>query len=118
MAEPTSYGGQAVLEGVMMRGAHTMALALRHPEGHVVIETEEIDGRFYSGPVARIPLLRGALRLFDSLRLGMRALNKSADVALGEEAEFSGAATTVSMVLGLAIGIGLFVLLPSFLIGL
>jgi uncharacterized protein YqhQ len=115
LSETTSYGGQAVLEGVMMRGARTMAVAVRHPDGHVVIETEPLDSRLYTGPISRIPLVRGALRLWDTLRLGMKALGTSAEVAAGEEAQLSNAAISVTMVIGIAGGIGLFVLLPALL---
>jgi uncharacterized protein YqhQ len=115
LSESTSYGGQAVLEGVMMRGAQAMAVAVRHPDGHVVVETEPLDPRLYTGPIARIPLLRGALRLWDTLRLGMKALASSAEVAAGEEAQLSSTTISVTMVVGLAAGIGLFVLLPAFL---
>ena len=118
MGEPTSYGGQAVLEGVMMRGTQTMAVALRHPEGHVVVETETLDTRLYTGPIARIPLLRGALRLWDTLRLGMKALGASAEMAAGEEAPLSNAAISVTMVVGVAGGIALFVLIPALLTAL
>ena len=99
----------------MMRGAQTMAVAVRHPDGHVVVETEPLNSRYYTGPISRIPFLRGALRLWDTLRLGMKALGTSAEVAAGEEAQLSNAAISVTMVIGIAGGIALFVLLPAFL---
>jgi uncharacterized protein YqhQ len=115
LSEPTTYGGQAVLEGVMMRGAQSMAVALRSPDGLVVVQTELLNDGLITGPMARIPLVRGALRLWDSLRLGMKALTASAEVAAGDEVQLSKAATSLSMVVGLAAGVGLFVLLPALL---
>jgi uncharacterized protein YqhQ len=78
------YGGQAVLEGVMIRGPRTMAVACRRPEGDIVVHREELRG-VYSGPVRRLPLLRGAIVMWETLALGVRALIFSSNVALGEE---------------------------------
>src|SRR5205085_2581385 len=78
------YGGQAVLEGVMMRGLHQATIAVRDPQGKIVFKHEPLN-------VARrrmwenMPFLRGILMLWDALNLGTRALNFSASVAIGEE---------------------------------
>ena len=90
MSRPFSYGGQAVLEGVMMRGSRVMAVAVRHPDGHVVVQTEPLNEDIYRGPISRIPFLRGLVSLWDTLGLGIKALQMSADVAVGEEASLSG----------------------------
>ena len=118
MSKPFNYGGQALIEGVMMRGSHTMAVALRHPEGNIVVETEPLNEALYRGPLSRIPFLRGLVTLWDALGLGMKALMMSADVAAGEEISFSGPASWGTGLVGIGLGLGLFMLLPSFLVGL
>ena len=75
-----NYGGQAVLEGVMMRGSKAVAVAVRDPQGQIIVHSEPLNPKVYGGPVARIPFLRGLTMLWDSLVLGMRALMYSADV--------------------------------------
>lgn len=79
--QPVSYGGQAVLEGVMIRGPRGMAVACRRPDGAVVVRTQALGG-IHAGPLRHIPLLRGVLALWETLSLGMRALNFSSRVAL------------------------------------
>jgi len=116
--ESFNYGGQAVIEGVMMRGSQTMAVAMRRPEGDIVVETEPLNAMLYRGPISRIPFLRGLVMLWDALGLGMRALMTSADVAVGEEASLSGPASWGTALLGVGLGVGLFMLLPSFVAGL
>ena len=118
MGEPFNYGGQAVLEGVMMRGSRSMAVAIRHPDGHIAVETTALNETLYRGPISRIPFLRGLVTLWDALGLGTRALMMSADVAAGEEVSFEGPVSWITMAVGVGLGVGLFVLLPSFLIGL
>jgi uncharacterized protein YqhQ len=118
VGKPFNYGGQAVIEGVMMRGSRTMAIALRYPEGHVVVETEPLNEALYRGPISHIPFLRGLVMLWDALGLGMKALMMSADVAAGEEVSFSGPVSWGTSLLGIGLGVGLFMMLPSFLVGL
>ncbi len=118
MSKPFNYGGQAIIEGVMMRGSRTMAIALRHPDGHIVVETEALNEALYRGPISRIPFLRGLVMLWDALGLGTKALMMSADVAAGEEISFSGPVTWGTTIVGVGLGVGLFMVLPSFLIGL
>jgi uncharacterized protein YqhQ len=113
-----NYGGQAVLEGVMMRGSRMMAVAVRHPDGHVVVKTEPLNEKLYNGPISRIPFLRGLVMLWDALGLGVKALNMSADVAVGEEGSLSGPVAWGTMVVSLGMGVALFMALPSFLAGL
>ena len=78
------YGGQAVMEGVMIRGPRSIAIACRRPDGAIIVKTDRLGG-VYSGPVRRIPLIRGVIVLWETLALGMRALMWSSAVALGEE---------------------------------
>src|SRR5713101_5569875 len=80
-----TYGGQAVMEGVMMRGQRYMAVAVRAPSSEIVLKSQELPRRIYQGVIARVPLLRGMIMLWDSLGLGVQALMFSADVAVGEE---------------------------------
>lgn len=80
------YGGQAVIEGVMIRGPEHMAVALRHPKGHIVRHSERLSS-LYTGKPRRIPGLRGILVLAETMSLGMRALNYSSQVAMEEENE-------------------------------
>ncbi len=113
-AKPFNYGGQAVIEGVMMRGSHMAAIAVRDPKGQIHLHTEPLNPRIYSGPIARTPFLRGLIMLWDALGLGIRSLMFSANVALGEEeAKFEGPIAWGTVAVSLSIGIGLFFLLPA-----
>ena len=76
------YGGQAVIEGVMMRGERSLAIAVRQPDGGIRVKSESLGG-VYVGPVRRIPILRGVIVLWETLALGMRALVFSSEVAAG-----------------------------------
>ncbi|HIE37666.1 MAG TPA: DUF1385 domain-containing protein [Anaerolineae bacterium] len=121
MTQRFNYGGQAVIEGVMMRGSRRMAVAVRDPAGEIVMHTEPLNPTLYHGPLGRIPLLRGLTLLWDALGLGMKALMWSANVAVGEEetdGAFQGALGWLTGLLGLALGVGLFMVLPSLIIGL
>ena len=80
-----NYGGQAVIEGVMMRGAHLASVAVRDPEGNIVIHEELLNTAIYQGKISKIPFLRGLIGLWDALVLGTRALIWSAEIAIEEE---------------------------------
>src|SRR5205807_4937928 len=83
-----SYGGQAVLEGVMMRGRAFMAVAVRAPDKRIVVKSERLPRHLYGGIIQKIPLVRGVTMLWDSLGLGMKALMFSADIQMeGEESD-------------------------------
>jgi uncharacterized protein YqhQ len=115
-----SYGGQAVIEGVMMRGKYNAAIAVRPPDGEIVVKRERLSN-FYRGPFSKIPFLRGVPLLWDSLGLGMKALFFSAEVVgQAEDPEFtmSGGAGIAAGAIGLLGGMALFMLLPSFFAGL
>lgn len=115
------YGGQAVIEGVMMRGRQQLAVAVRNPQGHIVVHQEPLPARIYRGRISRIPFVRGLVLLWDALGLGTRALMWSADIAVAEESEgtskasqgFSGPVAWGTMLISLALGIGIFFLLPT-----
>jgi len=76
------YGGQAVIEGVMMRGARHMAIAVRNPDGEIRLKSEALGG-LYTGRLRSLPLLRGAIILWETMALGLRALVFSSEVAAG-----------------------------------
>jgi uncharacterized protein YqhQ len=120
MSEPPfNYGGQAVLEGVMMRGSRAMAVAVRDPEGKIVTHVEPVNQTLYNGPISKLPFVRGLTMLWDALGLGLRSLMFSADVAMGEEEEvsFSGPVAWGTMIISFAFGIGLFFVLPLLIVG-
>src|SRR5574340_1123709 len=86
-----TYGGQAVIEGVMMRGRRAMAVAMRAPAGQIVLHTEKL-GSIYRSAVSRIPFVRGVVMLWDALGLGMRALTIAANPQTGEDEKLEGPA--------------------------
>ena len=107
------------MEGVMMRGQRNMAVAVRQPDGTIVIHSEPLTGRFYRSAFTRVPFLRGIGMLWDTLVLGIRTLMFSADVALGEEdVQFSGPIAWGTIALSFIIAIGLFFVLPLVLVNL
>lgn len=120
---PLNYGGQAVIEGVMMRGTKALAVAVRNPAGEIVLHTEPLNKRIYGGRVARIPFLRGLTLLWDALGLGVKSLMYSAEVSLeepeGEQSEtpekiFEGPAQWGMVLFSLTFSILLFFVLPTF----
>lgn len=108
-----AYGGQAVIEGVMMRGARTVAIAMRAPNSEIVVHTEPLTG-IYRSRITRIPFLRGLVALWDALGLGMRALTISANLQSPEEEKLEGPALYMTLATSLAIAIGIFFLAPAF----
>lgn len=112
-----SYGGQAVIEGVMMRGQNAFAVAMRAPDGNIVIHKEDL-AKVYRSRITKMPFVRGTILLWDALGLGMKALTLSANTQTGEEEKLEGPALYLTLGTSLAIGIGLFVLLPAGIGGL
>jgi len=112
-----SYGGQAVIEGIMMRGQYRAAIAVRNPRQEIVIKEVPLNAALYRGRIAKLPFVRGLVMLWDALVLGTSALMWSADVSLEDEedVDFSleGAAGIGLVVISLAMGIGLFFVLPA-----
>jgi uncharacterized protein YqhQ len=107
-----SYGGQAVIEGVMMRGQKALAIAMRAPDGNIVVHKENLAS-VYRSQITKIPFLRGVILLWDALGLGMRALTLSANTQTGENEKLEGPALYLTLAVSLAIGIGLFFLFPA-----
>jgi uncharacterized protein YqhQ len=108
-------GGQAVIEGVMMRSPNSMAIAVRKPNGEIVVKREKLD--FFSEKkfFSKLPLIRGVINLLSALVLGMKALNFSANQSLGEEKEVSSWTMGLTFTFALCFGIFLFFLIPLFL---
>ena len=77
-----TYGGQAVIEGVMMRGRRSAAVALRAPAGNILVHEEPLNARLYKSPVAQWPFVRGVVLLWDMLVLGTRMMTFAANVFL------------------------------------
>ena len=106
-----AYGGQAVLEGVLMRGRKALAVAMRAPDGKIVVHTEQLSG-IYQSFVAKIPFLRGVILLWDALGLGMKALTISANTQTGEDEKLEGPLLYGTLAFSMALGIGVFFLIP------
>ncbi len=96
-----------------MRGSKALAVAVRDPQGHIVIHTEPINASLYNGRISRTPFLRGLAMLWDSLGLGMRALMYSANISAGEiGVEFKGPIMWGTTAIALIIGLAVFLLVP------
>jgi uncharacterized protein YqhQ len=117
-----SYGGQALIEGVLMRGRDAIAVALRHPDGRIVYATERLDSGVHGTRWSRLPLLRGLVVLYETLFVGTRWLVRSATLqaaGTGEEGdegvELGKGSIALMLVITLAFGVGIFFLLPLLL---
>lgn len=108
------YGGQAVIEGVMMRGRENLAIAVRKNENDIVLHTEEVDSVSDRYSILEKPFIRGVISLFESLIMGMQALTFSANqVAEEEEEELSSWELILTIGTALGLAILLFVVLPA-----
>ena len=106
-------GGQAILEGVMMRGVSTWAAAVRTPEGEIEITSEPVVSWAKRHRILRVPVLRGVVALAESLKIGFRALAFSANAQMDEDEEPIGGFTWgLTVALSLALAVGLFFVVP------
>jgi len=105
-------GGQAVVEGVMMRGEHSWAVAVRTPEGDIEIDVN--DAPRWAERYSKIPLLRGVMALGESLALGFKALTWSANRQMPEEEQISSRAMGWTIGISLALFTTIFILTPAF----
>ena len=106
-------GGQAILEGVMMRGVSTWAAAVRTPEGEIEITAEPVVSWAKRHRILRVPVVRGVVALAESLKIGFRALAFSANAQMDEDEEPIGGFTWgLTVALSLALAIGLFFVVP------
>jgi len=120
--KPT-YGGQAVLEGVMIRGQRHMAVAVRRPNGAIAVQSKPLSNLF-TGSLRQFPLVRGVIVLVETLALGMRALTYSANIGMEdpdadpddevEQEELGTMSVLLMLTASLLFAIGLFFLLPLF----
>ncbi len=114
MSDRPTYGGQAVMEGVMIRGQRNMSVAVRRPDGSIALLCTPLS-QLFTGRLRRVPLLRGVIALIETLTLGMRALTYSANVGVEAEGEELGSVAVAGMIaVALVFGIGLFFLIPVF----
>jgi uncharacterized protein YqhQ len=107
-----TYGGQALIEGVMMRGTQVCAIAIRSPDQSIEVDVQPL-GSLYQSRLAKIPFLRGLMILWDSLVLGMRALTFSANKQVEEGEKLEGGPMILTLLISLALGVGLFSILPA-----
>jgi uncharacterized protein YqhQ len=114
----TDFGGQALLEGVLMRGRNAIGVALRHPDGSIVSTHEQLDSILHRNRFARAPFFRGIVLLYETLVIGTRWLMRSGSVqAEGEGQELGKGTIALTLIVTLGLAVGLFVLLPLFLAG-
>jgi len=111
-----NYGGQALIEGVLMRGRDAIAVAFRHPEGHIVWASEPLDKGPHAWRFAKTPFVRGLIVLYETLIVGTRWLIRSANIqASAEGIELGRGSVALMLGLTLVLGIGVFFLLPLFI---
>ncbi|HIJ80737.1 MAG TPA: DUF1385 domain-containing protein [Desulfuromonadales bacterium] len=123
-------GGQAVIEGVMMRAPRSVAIAVRRPDGQIIVKKELVVPLSERFPIVKLPVLRGAVALFTSLIIGIKALNFSANEAMSDDekeleakkngagqgnGELSSWAMAGTMAMAFGFGICLFFLFPLYL---
>ena len=118
--EKINVGGQAVIEGVMMRAPRAMAIAVRRPTGEIVVKKQEMIPLSERFPIVKLPIVRGAVALFHSLIMGVTALNFSANEAMVEEEgeekkDISPWAMAGTMAFAFGFGILLFFIMPLYL---
>lgn len=112
-----SYGGQAVIEGVMMRGSNSVAIAMREPGGQIIVHKEKL-GKIYRSGLAKLPFLRGLVILWDALALGLRALTISANTQTGEDEKIEGPMMYITLFGTLAVAVFMFKAAPAAVGGL
>lgn len=128
--KPSGIGGQAVMEGVMMKNGESYAVAVRLPNGEITVKKDEYKGIVKGKKILSLPFIRGVFNFIDSMVLGMKTLTYSADLALDEEKEKAeapeegktegkvkkesdnGWIMALTVLLALALAIGLFMVLP------
>jgi len=115
MAKKFHYGGQAVMEGVMMRGQKPIATVVRRPNGELAIKNKPLS-TIYTGRLRKAPVIRGVIVLLEALVLGISSLVYSANVALEEEEEkISGVSIWLILLVSLTFAVSLFFMAPLFL---
>ena len=111
-----TYGGQALIEGVLMRGRDAIAVAFRHPDGRIVYATERLDSGVHGKRWSKLPLVRGLVVLYETLIMGTRWLVRSASLQAADDGvELGKGSIALMLTLTLVAGIGVFFLLPLFI---
>jgi len=111
-----TYGGQALIEGVLMRGRDAIAVALRAPDGRIVYATERLDSGVHGTRYSKLPFLRGLVVLYETLIVGTRWLVRSANVQAEEDGvEIGKGGVALMLAITLVLGVGVFFLLPLFI---
>jgi len=110
--QPALYGGQAVIEGVMIRGRRTVALACRKPDGEIYRYREPLRSPLVRSRIARLPFVRGIVVLWESLDYGIRMLMRSAEVQLAEEEQLGKGGNTLILGVALAGALLIFIGVP------
>jgi uncharacterized protein YqhQ len=112
----TDFGGQALLEGVLMRGRNAIGVALRHPDGSIVSASEPLNSILHRNRFARAPFFRGIIVLYETLVVGTRWLMRAGNVqAAGSGQELGRTAIALTLLVTVGLAVGLFVLAPLFL---
>ena len=112
--EKPIVGGQAVIEGVMMRGFGKVATAVREPDGNIKVQVKPVTSIADRFPILKLPMLRGAVSLFESLILGMKSLSFSAQAAGEEDEQLSDRELIATIILAIALACVLFLAIPTF----
>src|SRR4028118_448357 len=105
-------GGQAIMEGVLMRSPNFWGMAVRTPAGDMDVQAEPFNSVTKKSKLFRLPVIRGFLSLGETLWLGMKALTLSTNIALGEEEDLSKKEIAVTMIFGLGLAFLLFLAAP------
>ena len=108
-----NVGGQAVIEGVMMRGTDKVAVAVRKPDGEIAVDVNPVNSIRDKYPILKKPLLRGVIALFESLYDGMKALAYSAQISGDEDEQLSDKEMVLTILTSVALAIGLFIVVPT-----
>ena len=116
MRKRTTVGGQAVMDGVMMRGRKQLAIAVRQPDGQIVVEVRPNWRLADYIPWMRAPFLRGTAAFIEALVVGIDAILYSANASQPDDAQMGKLEATLATVLGLGLGVVLFMLLPTFVV--
>ena len=110
-----NYGGQALIEGVLMRGRDAIAVAFRHPDGRIVWASEPLNSGPHGWRLARAPFVRGLIVLYETLIVGTRWLIRSANIQAREDGlELGRGSIALMLIITLVLGVGVFFLLPLF----
>ena len=116
MARGYDYGGQAVLEGVMIRGPRSLAIAVRRPDAGIVVERRQLRSLTARWPLLRLPIVRGAVQLYQALVIGIDALLFSANqVAEAEHERVGRFEMAITVAISVLLAVTLFVILPTWL---